>query len=260
MANITVPRDLKRHDPSSELDDSVAAATKLIKGSIYGLDASGNAIKMESGVVATARGEVLVTVDNTSGAAGDLRVRGRAGQFELHVLAGDEPTKADIGKLVYASDNQTVGRTSGAGVRPVMGTLIRMTKAGKAVVQVGPTAPAPRKGVLVCFIPSLAAAGGPTFRVPIPDYLVVFTKLKSVINGALTTGDVVLTCKINTTAITTGAITVTQSGSAAGDQDEVVPTAANSSDGADDFFAVTLSGTQDAAVSGCVLAEYIYNA
>lgn len=51
--------------------------------------------------------------------------------------------------------------------------------------------------------------------------------IKSVINGAIATSDAVLTPKINGTTITDGAITVANSGSAAGDVDSSVPSAEN---------------------------------
>lgn len=49
----------------------------------------------------------------------------------------------------------------------------------------------------------------------------------SVIGGALTGSDETITMEIATVAVTNGVITVTQSGSAAGDVDTVAPTAAN---------------------------------
>lgn len=49
-------------------------------------------------------------------------------------------------------------------------------------------------------------------------------EIRTAINGAIATGDAVLTPKINGTAMTNGAITVTQSGSAAGDVDVSRPT------------------------------------
>lgn len=52
-------------------------------------------------------------------------------------------------------------------------------------------------------------------------------KMGSIIHAAITTADATITTKINGTAITGGSWTVTQSGSAAGDVDTVVPTAAN---------------------------------
>ena len=53
-------------------------------------------------------------------------------------------------------------------------------------------------------------------------------KVMSVIDGAIATDDAGITTKINGTAVTGGGITVTQSGSAAGDVDTAEPTAENS--------------------------------
>tara|TARA_B100000989_G_scaffold298828_1_gene290255 strand:+ start:2319 stop:2711 length:393 start_codon:yes stop_codon:yes gene_type:complete len=53
-------------------------------------------------------------------------------------------------------------------------------------------------------------------------------KIMSVIDGAIGTADAVITPSIGGTNITDGAITVTQSGSGAGDVDTSEPTAANS--------------------------------
>lgn len=49
----------------------------------------------------------------------------------------------------------------------------------------------------------------------------------SVIDSAVLTADVTITGKIGATAITNGVVTITQSGSAAGDIDIATPTAAN---------------------------------
>ena len=73
----------------------------------------------------------------------------------------------------------------------------------------------------------------------------VIAAIRSVISGALTTGDATLTAAINGTPITGGAITVTQSGSAAGDVDTVSPSAANTV-AVGDVISVTVGGTNDA--------------
>lgn len=52
-------------------------------------------------------------------------------------------------------------------------------------------------------------------------------QIDSVIHTAITGGDTVLTGKISGTTITNGGITITQSGSAAGDVDTASPTALN---------------------------------
>jgi hypothetical protein len=65
------------------------------------------------------------------------------------------------------------------------------------------------------------------------DYYVVcphagdVAKIYSVIDGTVGTADITLTPYIGATPITNGAITITQSGSGAGDIDSATPTAAN---------------------------------
>lgn len=312
MANITVPRDAQFTPGVKEHNDPVAADTKLIKGGMYGLLA-GVAVKMESGVAATARGEVLATVDNTDGDAGDKNVEGRSGCFRLHILGSSPVVKADIGAIVYFQDDQTVAKSSNGGARPIAGRLIDV-RAGMAEVQIGPSSivaspdgdlvaannlsdvvsPSAAAqnigalevlenlgdlddagdardnlglgddatgrgnlgihGTLMCFLPSLLAG---TYYFPIPDVAATLTKLKVSINQALGGADLVATCSINATPITTGAVTVTQAGSAAGDQGEASPTAANVSDGANDLLKVVLSGNTTAG-TGALLVEYTY--
>jgi len=70
------------------------------------------------------------------------------------------------------------------------------------------------------------STAGSTF-VPVPDdgrIIKIFTSIKN----AITTANAALSFEIGGTAVTGGGITVTQSGSAAGDVDTAEPTAANS--------------------------------
>ena len=70
------------------------------------------------------------------------------------------------------------------------------------------------------------SSAGSTF-VPVPDggrIIKIFTSIKN----AITTANAALSFEIGGTAITGGGITVTQSGSAAGDVDTAEPTAENS--------------------------------
>lgn len=77
------------------------------------------------------------------------------------------------------------------------------------------------------------------------------SKIEAVINGALTTGNAVLTGKIGSTAITGGVVTCTQSGSAAGSVFSATPSAANVL-AVGDVLSFTVSGTQDATKTACV--------
>lgn len=67
-------------------------------------------------------------------------------------------------------------------------------------------------------------------------------KVFSVIGSVLSTADATVTTSINGTAITTGVLTITQSGSAAGDVDTALPTAANNVN-EDDYIGFVFSGT-----------------
>lgn len=82
--------------------------------------------------------------------------------------------------------------------------------------------------------------------------------IQSTLNAALATGDATLTGKIGSTAITDGALTATQSGSAIGDFDEAVPSALNIV-AKGDMISVTVSGTSSATATAkvqVVIEEY----
>jgi hypothetical protein len=282
MANITSPRDPRAVRGTDNFHLPMAASLKLIRGCMVGRNASGYVVKMETGVACTALGECLQTVDNSSGAAGDKYVDVRAGVFNLHILGADTIVLADIDQFppVYAFDDQTVAKTSNSGARPIMGRLLGI-EGGMAQVQVGPSSSlalpdgdlvaannlsdvasaataranlGANKGEISQLLPSLVAG---VFYIALPDRAVTITKIKAVINGALTGANLVITPAINTTNITSGAVTVTQAASAAGDQAESTPSAANVSDGADELLRLTLSGNT-AAVTGSVTVEYTW--
>lgn len=87
--------------------------------------------------------------------------------------------------------------------------------------------------------PYKPAAGGVFVTVPIADVSTVsqvyvvpgfsgrLKKIWSVINGAITVADAVLTAKINGVAVTNGVVTIANSGSAAGVVDSATPSALN---------------------------------
>lgn len=60
-----------------------------------------------------------------------------------------------------------------------------------------------------------------------PGFAGKIVRVTTALNAAITTANAGLTLKIGGTSVTGGTITITQSGSAAGDVDECVPTAAN---------------------------------
>lgn len=75
------------------------------------------------------------------------------------------------------------------------------------------------------YIADVSTAG--QIYVPVPDDCEGdIVEIRSALNGAIATADAVLTAKIGGTAVTGGAITIAQSGSAAGDTDLCRPTGA----------------------------------
>lgn len=80
------------------------------------------------------------------------------------------------------------------------------------------------KIVLTVRITDVSTAGSYWVVSPIAgDISAIYT----VINGAIATSDATITTEIAGTAVTGGGITITQSGSAAGDADSATPSAAN---------------------------------
>jgi hypothetical protein len=109
------------------------------------------------------------------------------------------------------------------------------------------------KLALTVAVDSLIGSG--VYRVVTPVAGTV-TKIYSVIDRALTTGNATLTGKIGTTAITNGAITITQAGSAAGDVDSATPSALHTVV-AGDVLSVTVGGTNDASGSSATVTFLI---
>jgi hypothetical protein len=78
-------------------------------------------------------------------------------------------------------------------------------------------------------------------------------KIQTCIGGTIATSDETITTKINGTAITGGALTITESGSAAGDVDTVYPTGANSVLEGDYLSAETAGDSTNATIFPCMV-------
>jgi hypothetical protein len=114
----------------------VKAATRINGGSIVATDTSGRAVPASADASLRVRGRARVAADNTAvGAAdGDVTVEIEAGCF--FYTNGDSITAADIGKMLYAIDDQTVAKSSSGGTRPKVGELIQMPDSGSGKVAV----------------------------------------------------------------------------------------------------------------------------
>jgi hypothetical protein len=120
---LTKDRNTKRRD-GVQFNDPVAASTRIYAGSLMCLDASGNAVPGSTSTTLKARGVPPEQVDNSAGAAGDLRIESRRGVFPFaNSAAADEITRADIGSNAYIVDDQTVAKTDGTTTRSVAGVI-----------------------------------------------------------------------------------------------------------------------------------------
>jgi len=224
---------------------------------------------------ATATGQIAVgrardQVDNSAGASGDLNVEIEEGVFRFsNSTAGDEITKAQIGDACYIVDDATVAKTNGTSTRSVAG-YIRDVDTDGVWVEFKNTISNDGDLVSTNNLSDVANAGtsrsnigankipitlratslvGTTVYGVVSPIAGTITTIHSVLKGgALTTGNATLTGKIGGTAITTGVITITQSGSAIGDKDSCTPSALNVVAVGDEI-QFLVGGTNDAAAA-----------
>ena len=129
MANATQDRNTPRRD-AVQVSDPVAAGVILFAGTMYALDAAGNAVKPDAIGAGAVRGVCQATADNRSGSAGDVRVDGRRGCYRFANSSGDQVGRADIGGVCYAADDQTVANTDDGGALKVAGNVVDVDSAG----------------------------------------------------------------------------------------------------------------------------------
>jgi hypothetical protein len=252
--SLTAPR-LTPARSGSVLSLAVAASALCYAGGLAMRDASGN---VKPGAAATrcrGIGRFKDTVDNSSGLAGDLSAEVEVGIFQFaNSASADEITAADIGNTCYIVDDQTVARTSNSGARSVAGTVVDVDDGG---VWIDFGAAQALNTRIVRFSALSTKASDAAISRALAGVAGRITRFWSISNAALATGDATLQLKINGTNVTTGLITITQSGSAAGDVDSVVPTAANVV-GPDDVISVTGGGASTATATAECFVEITY--
>ena len=119
----------------------VAASTTIYKGSLVAINASGNAVPASANRNLRVVGVSEESVDNSTGSAGDKTVAPRRGGF---VFANSATTAAvsdaDIGRVCYVVDDNTVARHDALGTRPVAGKVLGVDSLG-VHVEIGISAP-----------------------------------------------------------------------------------------------------------------------
>lgn len=112
----------------------VAASTKIYQGTLVFLTAAGYADDDTATGVNGFLGIAKEYVDNSSGSAGDLSVEVYTeGDFEL-VGAGTY-TQANVGDIVYAEDNYTIGVAISSASVPI-GKVTRFVSSTKLIVEI----------------------------------------------------------------------------------------------------------------------------
>jgi hypothetical protein len=124
MPALTKDRNTPAWGGGGRRQGAVAASTLIFAGAMLMRDASGNILEGQTDTGLTGVGRALERVDNSSGSAGDLTVDYDEGIFRFaNSAAADEITKADIGNLCYAVDDQTVAKTDGSSSRSKAGIV-----------------------------------------------------------------------------------------------------------------------------------------
>ena len=104
--------------------EPMAANVNIFAGSIVMRNAAGY---LATGATATggiAVGRAEATVNNSAGVAGARVVEYRRGVFAFaNSAAADQIAQADVGKLCYLVDDQTVAKTDGTGTRSRAGIV-----------------------------------------------------------------------------------------------------------------------------------------
>lgn len=261
MANARRPEGFGK-----ERSYEVAASTHIYHGDGVCLNSSGYAVPASATTGLISVGVAVQEVDNSAGAAGDLRVIVQRGVYGFPAASGDEPTRANIGDAVYFSGAQEIAVTgtgkSVAGIFeyqdpsddlyyvslgqwPLPAGLL----AASNLSDVGSAATAranigANRWEATIDVPNLTSGTRAGFVAPRG---VTITEMKSVLLGAvLATGDATLQLKIAGVNATNGLITVTQAGSAIGDVDTSDPFALNVAT-EDQFIEIAVGGTNSEA-------------
>lgn len=98
--------------PGKTVSLPVAAATKLFAGTLAATNAAGNLVPASDTAGLKVMGRVEETVDNSAGAAGDLRANIGRGVYKFNNSATAAVDPDDIGKAALVEDDNTVAETT----------------------------------------------------------------------------------------------------------------------------------------------------
>ncbi|MBI5817457.1 MAG: hypothetical protein HZA88_00555 [Verrucomicrobia bacterium] len=91
----------------------VAASTEIFAGTIAAINAAGNAVPAADTAGLKVDGFASAHVDNSDGDAGDLNIDVERGIRRVNNSSTNAVTVAEINKVVYVEDDQTVNKDGG---------------------------------------------------------------------------------------------------------------------------------------------------
>ena len=243
MTALTASRITTRR-PGDRLALIVAAAVQVFQGGMIGVKPDGTAVPASADPTLFIPG----IADRDAAAGKPVEALKEIAVFE-NSAAADEVTKGNIGDDCFVVDDQTVALTNAGGTRPRAGKVFDVDAYG---VWVDFRSALDAKTMIVPLtIETLVGANAYRAVAPVAGKI---TKVWSITEGVLTTGDATLTGRIGATLITNGVITIAQAGSAAGDVDSATPTA-NNVVVAGDGISFTVGGTNATASKARLFVE-----
>ncbi|MBL8500023.1 MAG: hypothetical protein JNL77_05455 [Nitrosomonas sp.] len=142
------------------------AAVKVFGGAIVAVNSSGYATKGQAATGMTYIGRAEEQVDNSGGSAGDKKILVRRGKdFKWKNSATSAITQADLGKICYIEDDETVSKTDQAGTLSAAGTIVGIESDGIWVAEVGK---ARLTATAALDFPSINAAASADLTISVP--------------------------------------------------------------------------------------------
>ncbi|MBP9100482.1 MAG: hypothetical protein KBF68_03705 [Nitrosomonas sp.] len=120
-----------------ELLSPPMADTLIYAGALVAVNSAGYATKGQAATGMTYFGRAEEQMDNSGGSAGDKNILVRRGKaFKWNNSGTSAITQADLGKVCYIEDDQTVSKTDQAGTLSAAGTIVGVDSDGVWVAEV----------------------------------------------------------------------------------------------------------------------------
>lgn len=204
----------------------VAASVTIYAGSMVSLDSSGYArparVSTTDKCVGFNYGN-KITNGTTAGAV-TIQVRNDKLGWFANSSGVNAIAQTDIGRDCYVADDQTVSLTDNLGARCRAGKIVDYNSTYGVAVDFKAQ---PSRKFVVGPLRITDVSASSDSELGWAPFAGKITKVWSVLGGAITGADAVVTPKIGSTAITGATLTIANSGSALGDVDVAHPTAAN---------------------------------